>query len=543
MPTVADAGIRVGNLSRNNAQGYQQVNEMRYGAIETNQAAAAVAAIPAELPIAVANAKLAQQIRDNDADAPIGISGLERCSMIYPNGEFSWSKPTLGAGKGGASTCTAVVELRAIGMGEDGGDAILARANLAAGDTFNCNISEFEDVAWLPAAGMVEFPADREPTVDDVIDVLNREQRQNAGIKIAAGTVLAGVAGNIVGESKPGSDSLLGGGRAKTQSTIVGALSGAAIMAGNVYGGKVAGDVILSTGVNAAAGGVVGNIVASGDSVLRIEPCLVGGNETKCLWGIIEQTSDIDGDAYVSATNINDFRVCNSNGCTRQDLTSAIVAEYRGKKRQSDNATMELSDMLAEDWALVDTKYCYNNNKMEIGVSSSCTDGPWIRLGSAQLVTKRLPAMVVDVRDRAFGWKKSDWIEFKTANKDAIIVGRSGNGVATNLNPVDVIADATADTKITLSAVNFRPVYQDSDDGGVIDLNNKARLKSTLTGAGIGGAMGAFAAYQGAQSDIDERWVSAVRAYKDSLQKFYCATGNRFLSYYNDVVMIPAMGN
>ncbi len=544
VPTVADAGIRVGNLSRNNAQGYQQVNEMRYGAVETNQAAAAaVAAIPAELPIAVANAKLAQQIRDNDADAPIGISDLERCSMIYPNGEFAWAKPTLGVGTGGAAKCTAVVELRAIGMGEDGGDAILARANLGAGDTFNCNISEFNDVNWLPAAGMVEFPADREPTIDDVVEVLNREQRQNAGIKIAAGTVLAGVAGNIVGESKPGSDSLLGGGRAKTQSTIVGALSGAAIMAGNVYAGKVAGDMILSTGVNAAAGGVVGNIVASGDSVLRIEPCLVDDKETKCLWGVIEQVSDINGPAYVSATNINDFRVCDADGknCTRQDLASAIVAEYSGKKRLSDNAPMELVDMLAEDWSLVDTKYCYINNEMTPWVSSNCTDGPWIRLESAKLVARRLPAMVVNVRDKAFGWKKTDWNDFKAGNQDAIVVGRSGNGIATNLNPRDLISDATDDTKITLSAVNFRPVYQDSDDGGVIDLDNKARLKSTLTGAGVGGAMGAFTAYQGAQSDIDERWVSAVREYKDSLQKFYCATGKRFLSYYNDVVAIPAM--
>ena len=173
--------------------------------------------------------------------------------------------------------------------------------------------------------------------------------------------------------------------------------------------------------------------------------------------------------------------------------------------------------------------------------SSNCTDGPWIRLESAKLVARRLPAMVVNVRDKAFGWKKTDWNEFKAANQDAIVVGRSGNGIATNLNPRDLISDATDNTKITLSAVNFRPVYQDSDDGGVIDLDNKARLKSTLTGAGVGGAMGAFTAYQGAQSDIDERWVSAVREYKDSLQKFYCATGKRFLSYYNDVVAIPAM--
>ena len=82
-------------------------------------------------------------------------------------------------------------------------------------------------------------------------------------------------------------------------------------------------------------------------------------------------------------------------------------------------------------------------------------------------------------------------------------------------------------------------MYVSAEDGGVIDLDNKARLKGTMIGAGVGGAAGAFTAYQGAQSDIDERWVSAVREYKDSLEKFYCATGNRFISYYNDIAVVP----
>ena len=75
----------------------------------------------------------------------------------------------------------------------------------------------------------------------------------------------------------------------------------------------------------------------------------------------------------------------------------------------------------------------------------------------------------------------------------------------------------------------------------MIDMDSKARLKGTLTGAGVGGAMGAFTAYQGAQSEIEQRWVSEVRAYKDSLQKVVCMTGNRFLSQYNDPVSIPPL--
>ena len=80
----------------------------------------------------------------------------------------------------------------------------------------------------------------------------------------------------------------------------------------------------------------------------------------------------------------------------------------------------------------------------------------------------------------------------------------------------------------------------DADDGGVVDLSNKARMKGTLTGAGLGAGMGAFSGYQGAQDDIQQRWLSAVREYKDSLQKIYCATGTHFLAQYNDMAMIPA---
>ena len=82
-------------------------------------------------------------------------------------------------------------------------------------------------------------------------------------------------------------------------------------------------------------------------------------------------------------------------------------------------------------------------------------------------------------------------------------------------------------------------MMQDATDGSLIDFGNKARLKSTLIGAGVGGALGGFAGYQGAQLDVQNRWVSAVREYEDSLTKVYCVTGDRYLSKYNDAVFIP----
>ena len=313
VPCMASAGIRVGNMSRNNAQGYQQVNDMRYNAAaNTASVAAAVNPIPADTPIPVSNAAMSNSIRTGDANAAKNMAKLEQCSMIYPDGEFAWSRPTVGNGAGGASTCTAVVEMRAIGAGLNGSDAILARANLAAGDVVECNISHFPEGAWLPAAGEIEFPADAQPTIDDVIEIMNAEQKQNAGFKIAAGAILGGLGGNMAGAPEPGQDGILGGGKAKTNSTIIGALGGAALMAGNAYTGKVAGDTILSTGVNAAAGAVVGNIVATGDSVLRIEACNVDGRDTQCLWGYLEQYDKLDGDdtPYISAKNPSDFKVC-----------------------------------------------------------------------------------------------------------------------------------------------------------------------------------------------------------------------------------------
>ncbi len=550
LPSATFAGIRVGNHSRSNAQGYQQVNELRYGSVANNQVAPNP--IPAEMPIPVSNQDIANSIQTGDANAAANMAKLENCSMIYPEGEFAWTRPTVGRGTGGAATCTAVIEMRAIGMGPNGSDAILARANLAAGDAVNCNISDFPEATYLPAAGEIEFPADHEPTVDDVIKVMNQEQKQNAGIKIAASAIIGGLGGNMAGKNEPGHDGLLGGGKAKTNSTIVGALGGAALMAGSLYTGKVAGDTILSAGVNAAAGAVVGNIVASGDSVMRIEACTVDDVHYKCLWGYYEEYDDLkDAQSYVSATNPNDFKVCRNQ---TSDPETKTVCEYANlnttnatidgcnleQKNRSNGAKKDLQTLFSEnhgsfDCANANVKYCYKNNQMEGSATTDCDD-VWIKLsGTVKKVSKRTPAMVVNVRDKGFGWKKSDWSDFVAEHGSSKVVGRTGNGVAQNL------PNANGDVYLHAVSSNFTPVYQDSEDGGIIDLNNKARMKGTLTGAGVGGGMGAFVGYQGAQKDIEDRWVTAVREYKDSLQKIYCATGNRFLSHYNDMVIIPEM--
>lgn len=531
MPGVSDAAIRVGNVTRSNAQGYQQVNEQRYQQVTPDAQMA-----PVELPINVTNQQLAQQIQSGDANAPVTMSQLDSCKMIYPNGTFEWARPTIGMGAGGAPTCTSVVELRVIGQGLNGGDLVVARANLAAGDSFECNISNFPEMTLMTEAGNVEFPADKQPTPEDVKKIMDEEQKQNAALKIIGGVVLGGLAGNVAGKNEAGKDGILGGGKDKITSTVAGALGGAGLMAASTYSGKVAGDMILSTGVNAAAGAVMGNMAASGDSVMRIERCIVGGNETSCLWGYLEETDTIKDEktAYVSTTNIRDFRICGSNEkCKSADLTGGTVEGYSGITNPKTNTAYILPEIQADNFEK-STKYCLNNEgKMVPESQGGCQEGNNIRFAqitSASIVSKRTPAMLVGVEDKGFGYKSSDWYDVKKLYGTNEIVGRDGRGDATTLSQLKTE---------TVNIDNFKPMYRDAADGGIIDMSNKARLKGTLTGAGVGGAAGAFTAYQGAQSEIDERWVSAVREYKDSLQKFYCGTGTRFLSFYNDITVIP----
>ena len=567
------AGIRVGNLSRSNAQGHQQVAEKR-NQLE-QQARAAEEAANAPLAVRVEDESLAEKIRSAHPDATVTREDLDRCAAIYPDGEFTWARPTAGATAGSAPQCAAVVEMQAYQAGPNGSNLVVARTILGAGQTIKCNISEFPESSWLDEAGQIEFPADNPPTEQDVIKAMNAEQKQNAGIKILAGALIGGVGGNVTGKNEVGKDGLLGAGRDKMKNTAIGAFGGAAIMAGNAFGGKVAGDMILSTGINAAAGAVMGNIVASGDSVMRIERCVIKEKETTCLWGIVETLGEAiseDKVAYVSGKDVTNFKVCNKkldqNGnsvdspenCSYGDLSNVTIAAYDGVTRPN-GLNYTLADMKAENWQRVYTDaHCFDskNNKMTKGYGSSCNDGPWYEIASASYVTERIPAMISGVQDKATGWKQSDWAEvvkkFELDRKT--VYGRNGDGSSYEIvtgatdskssdNDAETSATTSSDTAATAAATktlfeSFRPVYRDADSGGIVDMSNKARLKGTLTGAGVGAGMGAFSAYQGAQDDIKMRLATEIRAYQDSLQKVYCVTGKRFLSQYNDMAFIPA---
>lgn len=521
--TSVMADIRVGNTSRNYAADYNQVTSQ----VETVRTATADT-----LPISVPNEDLANKIL-NGISTDVNSADLDACSMIYPSGNFAWDKPTGGTKKGTSEKCVSIVEMRVISGTED---IVVATANVAAGDSINCNISDFPESGYKAAAGTVVFPADTEPTIDDVKKVMDKEQKKNAGIKIAAGLLVGGLTGNAAGKNDAGKDNILGSDKGKIKGTALGALSGAALMAGNTYGGKVGGDIILSTGVNAAAGGVVGNMAGIGDSVLRIEDCNIDGSKKTCLWGTLEQYTNLNTDekGYYNTVN-GETIVCNSDDekCLKTKLIGiSLGTDADGKaiyqtamQGQKDNKFIKIKDTFTYE---KDEKSKYGT------ITAGNSNGDiWLEINSGGRPHKRINAMIVDFKDKKTGFKLDDWAEWKNkaSTENTVIVGRTNTGNASTLSNKE---DGT-----NWDLYDFYPLTIDADDGKLIDMSNKARLKGTAVGAAAGGGLGAFTAYQGAQDDITQRWISAVQEYKDSLQKVYCATGTRFLSSYNDVVIIP----
>jgi hypothetical protein len=421
----------------------------------------------------------------------------------------------------------------------------MARANIAAGDTINCNIGDFPEISYTIEAGNVTFPADAAPTMEDVEKVMDSEQKKNAGFKIAAGAIIGGIGGNIAGKNDPGHDGIVGTSKGKMSSTLVGALSGGSLMAASSYTGKVAGDTILGAGVNAAAGAAMGNMVASGESVLRIENCKdLNGAETKCLWGVLQKNDPIDSNKQACFYNISngDIVLCDKNkdvftGCqmrnmiglrfgTTYDSVEAGVTDQNFLKIKND----------------INLQYTFHDSTAGEGRANTVTSGYsgdgagiWTLATACGTPASNVAAMITDYRDKTFGTKMADWYKWRNDGynaQTAKIVGRNNLGEATAL-PAPIGENAA------WSVQDFYPLTVDADDGGIIDMGNKARLKGTLIGAGAGAGLGAFTSYQGAVDDVSNRWASAVTEYKDSLSKFYCATGTRFLASYNDIAIIP----
>ena len=547
--------------ARNNrtyAEAYNQVNAMRQQGQYANTIEATTASATANLPVAVDDKKLAEEILNNTSES-VTMADLDACAMIYPGGVFKWGVPESGIRKNPTKQCMAVVELRDAHTKE-----LLATTTLASGDTMKCNVDEFPEVyySYNLKYGKVSVPADQAPTMDDVIAVLNEEQKQNAGLKIAAATLIGGVAGNLLGPKQAGSSEFMGmgGGTGRIISTVAGAAGAAGIEAASSYSGKVAGDTIKSTAVNATAGMLVGNMAAgmSGSgSVLTTVKCAVDGTEYDCIpvkkQEIGTRIESAGNTIYLIKHDGTEIQKCTvtdgkitltssttsvNNPCTIESPKTNIIVAKKALKAHDPKANLSVYASAT----YIKNPDATNGGDILFEPKSSFSGNPgdniYYKIDSANVIDSSSPAYAVfsHLPIKALGYTEEDWNE---ENVSTPIYGATLVGYYRRLTDGTVaeVINTASDDK----TYKFKPLSRDATDGALIDLSNQARTKATLIGTAAGGALGGFSAYQGATTEIQERWVTAIREYNDSLTNFVCMTGDRFLSKYNDYIEIPEL--
>ena len=533
--STAHAALRVNNSSvvKNQMQNMALMHEM---------------ASVAQMQTAPQSARTVTDANGNTAT--ISNAQMDACNAIYPGGTFDWTKPTMGMRAGGAATCASYVELRAYNGGGTSYN-VLATGYLASGDAVRCNIDSFPDITVIGRD--FTYPADNPPTIEDVEKVMAAENKANAGFKILATAVVGGIGGNFIGKGDDG----FGTNSEKLKTTALGALGGAALMtASTQVNDYKAGSMILSTGTNMAAGAVAGNVMSSGDEVLQIDNCpdVDGLKGAQCIFGTVSTGGDMDvksGTPQSTATNYTVYFYnpddkysyeCTQYGnntkwerCHRIQLSNLTFEDISECKADDTNISKECEEKLKElsgnkTYKLDDDKKTILNGGVLVAESDT-NKGKYIKIASAKTAGSRTGAVVKlnGEYKNIFGYKREDWRDrgkgkIKIADGETVrdLYGKQING-----KEID----------------NFTPAYKSVSDGSVIDFNNAARTKSTMIGAGAGGALGALSGAAGADAAINERYLTALREYQDSLGNIVCYTGSRYLAKYNDAIIIPQMKN
>lgn len=565
-PYSLNAGLRVSNSSLVQSQ------------VQSAAAARSAAAVPSYEP------QPARVVtNDNGESVTISNEDMNRCNNVYPDGAFDWVKPTTGSQRGGPATCVAYVEMRSY---KNTDYNVLASAYLAAGDRTVCNIDKFDNVTKFGED--FTYPADAAPTIEDVEKVMAAEQKSNAGIKILAAAVVGGLGGNLVGKADAGSDSPLGTNKEKLTTTAIGALGGAALMTASTQSNNYkVGSTIMSTGINAAAGAVAGNLMASGDDILKIDKCTLknvsvnatqtsqessensdnpdkdtktsinvsAGLETTCLYGSYDlgkpaETEESTGESAFFYDVLNQksyeckpkkedstYESCTPVSLTQinfQDYDSSITGE--GKVCEpAQSISSKCADELQKKYDSLYSyhKYSYDNNKVK-QESRPDSKSKWTKI-TGNKTGRHVAAMIVFTEKQgAFGIKHSEWLakySGKFNNNNLIIYDPQGSR----------LKDASGKEIEQFNIDNFYPTAQSADDGDMVDFSNRARAKSTMIGAGGGAALGAMSGVSGANTEIQNRWAAATQEYKDSLKNIMCVTGQRWLGVYNDVIEIAPM--
>ncbi|MFQ6778050.1 MAG: hypothetical protein ACLRFI_02000 [Alphaproteobacteria bacterium] len=542
----AFAAVRVKNSMRNTQSNVQRANAL----VSVN-----------DINLARQMAQQENNIVNNSDD-----SSATECTGIYPDGNFEIGKPTVGKMAGSKETCVSIVDMYAAGAGPNGENLLVATAKLAAGDSLLCNIDSFPSDGIMVDASRVMFPADRAPTMEDVIAVMNDEQKQNAGIKIASGAVMSALGMFLLNNTDTDSDEKLGNKIKESGKDIaLAAVGGAGVMALNSYTGKIAGDTILSASVNAAAGGVVGNVLSSGHGI-KVSECKKdknGAEKGYCIWGYVNKNTDINNkQAFYNISNDSTY-VCDLNDCKVQTLSKISFNFENINSLSQDCKTYCIKDDKdnkygAGTWTtgsvnkdciakclqsndLNNQKYCWvdvlGSRQIKISTGSDCIGNDRFFKVSAQIVTNRRPAFIYTTSEKV---KTDNWIEVKKVlgNNPEFYDRASDNTLGRPFN--EKKEDGNPDNE-NITIDDFDVTYVDAQDGDLMDLNDYTRTSDTLQGAAVGGVVGGISGYKNATNEVEARYLASVREYNDSLSNFVCVTGTRYLSPYNEYVVIPAL--
>ena len=531
-PSLLFADSRINST---HAGAYNQVmaTQQQY-VVEQNTPLVQTASATEDLPVAVEDARLAESIKNHTSNS-VTTDDLEKCSMIYINGVFKWGVPQSGTRQTLQPQCVAVVDLVSAET-----DEVLATTTLAAGDMMKCNIDVFPQSGYSPKAYEVTLPADNPPTEKDVEKVLNKEQKQNAGFKIAAAAIIGGLAGNALSPKASGDSKVLGTSKSQLAGSAIGALAAGGLMAASSYSGKVAGETIKSTAVNATAGMLVGNMgagMSDTNSVLATTKCKIKNDagkevEKDCVIGHFYETSkdsvirSDDNKNYYATANGAIVYECKTDGtsCTMYNSPVHNICFKHKNGKDCINQTSTNTNAIINNGV----GYWYADGKMTQNPTENQQTYYLIQDATISKGGQMAYAVFDNLQSKVFGYKVSDW-DSKLHSKATGYYQRYNN------------TDSAGDKLETKDGFIFKPSARSSEDGSIIDLSNEARAKATMIGAAAGGALGGFIGYQGAQAEISERLMVALNEYSASLQNFYCKTGKRILALYNDVAEIAPM--
>ena len=495
------------------AEAYRHAVAMQTPVVETATVVttggdAEAAVDTSNLPVRVANIELARDIASGRGRFNVQMAQLENCSMIFPRGRFAWDSPTAGArfsaGQVPGVTCVAEVELRQV---HGNNDVILARARVAAGDTIHCNIGAFPTESYTPEAFSLTFPRDSEPTLGEVRRQMDREFRGRR----TENMLLAAAAGGVTGYFTTGG--WVGAG--------IGAVAGAGVGHVATDAGHITGNVIMGATVNAVSSAVIANIMDE-RTVLWVDDCPppATGMESisgQCLFGQHADTNDLPAGQTVFYNIRNRHTIVCDENLANCNPTNLMNVRVHGQ---------DLSVIPITRTGQGDGQYCFHN----AGMITECEDR----------------------QDRPVEWNQvepTDGIRVTLDAQPAVCIGWTNSnparwdreGAKSCPGGIRSFVGGRAGPAITnASAENFVPRRVSTDDRGqLVDMSNLGWWSPTHTGAMMGGALGGWAAFQGADEELTQRWLAEMNAYRGSLNRIYCGTGTQLLSTYNDIAIIP----